>query len=123
MKVTIQQIEQISLECPMAARQAADDFLEEQGYDRVIRSGPKQIDLGRVDPTTYHVIAQKTISTTEVKEVETPEWQEGALRGAVDGGMLWLCANPQDVIFSTVTMIATQVRRNGRWENIFGENT
>lgn len=42
--------------------------------------------------------------------------REGALRAFVDGQ--WIVANPNDPMFSTVSMFATEYFVDGRWQEI-----
>lgn len=59
-KVTAQTIERLTLEFPSNDRKFMLDWISQHGYT-LGRSGPKQIDVGRVDPDIQLWVVEREI--------------------------------------------------------------
>jgi hypothetical protein len=61
MDIKLTKIERITVTCPMDKRVEAVNYVYDNGYTKVLRSGPKSNGDYTVDMNVFHIVADKEI--------------------------------------------------------------
>lgn len=72
-KITTQKVTRVHVEGPMADADQLREHCYAQGFDRLVRSGPKLLSASQADAKTYYVIAERIDSEDESVGLESLE--------------------------------------------------